>query len=412
MKQSKIITPFRSFVREAIEHIPGLIDVLGAPFYGPKASGKKDSYKTFFSPKTNFHREQLPLPPVVYRHGYMRNEGIEFPGKALKRWTDSRGEWFKVQLDLATERGKNLWRAAQAKRLYSSTGVVPASYFIDDETGEIVSWLIGELTLIDVDLLNGVVPSNFYATAQPAGVRDGGTFTFGIETNPPGRPGLEAIEAQQGVVILQQGTSMDEFINELRTLLAQLINLVDSYAAASNPEASAPPEEGMEREASEDTTEEDAADETTRMDGEDPTDEPDMGARMATKALVRTQAIGARQLAQQLQQANARIQQLEETGWFDSLVRDGFATEAERAEISEQLNGFTGSSRVSARDLILKSRKAAKTLTPQHALVRQQGPSNGVRVLAQPKTTTPAEEGINPDAEAYLARMKHYAGIK
>ena len=63
------------------------LDVLANPYGGP--DNGKDADGQFFSPRTKFHEDKIPLPPVVYYHGYGDNKrpmGLpEFIGHAVKR---------------------------------------------------------------------------------------------------------------------------------------------------------------------------------------------------------------------------------------------------------------------------------------------------------------------------------------
>lgn len=143
----------------------GYLDILGAP-YGGYLDGK-DIHGTFFSPNTDFLEDMIPMPGLFYWHGTMTKSDLDRYGEIVHRWKDEEGVWFRVKLDLGTDIGKRLWDAAKAGKCFASTGVVPASYSKDAETGEIKSWLIGDLTLIDENPEQGRVPANYYAIAKP-----------------------------------------------------------------------------------------------------------------------------------------------------------------------------------------------------------------------------------------------------
>lgn len=144
----------------------GYIDILAAPFDGPLDG--KDIHGAYFSENTDFLEDMIPTPGLFYWHGKMTQQPLDRYGDIVYRWKNEDGVWFRVKLDLATELGMRLWDAAKTSKCFASTGVVPASYSKDGETGEIKSWLIGDLTLIDEDPKQGRIPANYYAVAKPA----------------------------------------------------------------------------------------------------------------------------------------------------------------------------------------------------------------------------------------------------
>ena len=144
------------------------LDVLANPYGGP--NGGKDTDGQYFSTNTKFHEDQIPLPPVVYYHGYgddKRPMGLpEFIGKTARRWVDAQGVWYRVTLNRASAFAKRVWDAAQRGAARASTGVVLASHRVDQKSGEILSWLNGELSIFETD--SGKRPANGYAVALPA----------------------------------------------------------------------------------------------------------------------------------------------------------------------------------------------------------------------------------------------------
>lgn len=144
----------------------GYLDILAAPFGGP--INGKDIVGAYFDKDTDFMEDMIPTPGLFYWHGRMTGSGLDRYGEIVYRWMDNDGVWFRVKLDLNTETGNKLWKAALDEKAYASTGVVPASYEMDKETGRIKSWLIGDLTLIDEDINAGRIPANYYAVAKPA----------------------------------------------------------------------------------------------------------------------------------------------------------------------------------------------------------------------------------------------------
>lgn len=144
------------------------LDVLANPYGGPENG--RDSDGEFFSPRTAFHAEQIPNPPAVYYHGYgddKRPMGLpEFIGKSIKRWVDQRGVWYRIQLNRASKFAARVWEAAQRGAARASSGVVLATHRVDQQTGEILSWLNGEISIFETD--TGKRPANGYAVAIPA----------------------------------------------------------------------------------------------------------------------------------------------------------------------------------------------------------------------------------------------------
>jgi len=144
------------------------LDVLANPYGGPNDG--RDADGQYFSTNTKFHEDQIPLPPVVYYHGYgddKRPMGLpEFIGKTARRWTDGQGVWYRVVLNRASAFAQRVWDAAQRGAARASTGVVLASHRVDQKSGEILSWLNGELSIFETD--SGKRPANGYAVALPA----------------------------------------------------------------------------------------------------------------------------------------------------------------------------------------------------------------------------------------------------
>ncbi len=140
----------------------GEITVLGLPYGGPM--GGKDSDGQYFSPLTDFFDGVNDKPPVYFTHGTQNGFEPEPVGKVSNRWYDRRGGWFKLQLDPQSPRYAQLLEANETGNLRASSGVVPASYSADDSTGHINTWLVGEMSL--VDLRDGYRPVNGYAVAK------------------------------------------------------------------------------------------------------------------------------------------------------------------------------------------------------------------------------------------------------
>lgn len=143
---------------------PGMIQVLGLPYGGP--NGGRDNEGQYFSPSTDFLDGVIDTPPVMYTHGTQNGFSPEPVGTTKSRWYDRRGGWFGVELDPQHPRYTQLVDAHATGNLRASTGVVPASYSANPATGHIDSWLVGELSL--VDLRDGYAPINGYAITKAA----------------------------------------------------------------------------------------------------------------------------------------------------------------------------------------------------------------------------------------------------
>ena len=126
------------------------LQVLGAP-YGGHLSGK-DADGDYFSERTNFMMEVGDERPVLYYHGA---DAVGTPtarpqviGKATVTRRDSQGLWFDVILDKAKEFSKRIYDAALNGLARASSGAI--NYLVRrGEDGELLTWPIGELTLID-----------------------------------------------------------------------------------------------------------------------------------------------------------------------------------------------------------------------------------------------------------------------
>lgn len=140
----------------------GEITVLGLPYGGP--NGGKDNEGQYFSPLTDFLDGVIDTPPVYYTHGTQNGFEPDPIGKVSSRWYDRRGGWFKVKLDPQSPRYAQLLEAHDTGNLRASSGAVPASYDADPQTGHINTWLVGELSL--VDLRDGYRPVNPYAITK------------------------------------------------------------------------------------------------------------------------------------------------------------------------------------------------------------------------------------------------------
>jgi hypothetical protein len=88
----------------------------------------------------------------------------EIIGVAEYSKTDDLGHWFTVVLDQTKKLAKRIWDKARAGLTYASSGAI-AHLFRGNDKGEISTWPIGEISILDVG--HGRAPSNWDAVALP-----------------------------------------------------------------------------------------------------------------------------------------------------------------------------------------------------------------------------------------------------
>jgi len=126
------------------------LEVLGAPYGGHRFG--KDEQGEYFSENTDFMLEVGDERPVLYFHG-ADNLGTptarpEVIGTARVSRRDHQGLWFEVILDKAKQLSKRIYDAALNGIARASSGAI--NYLVRrSEDGELLTWPIGELTLID-----------------------------------------------------------------------------------------------------------------------------------------------------------------------------------------------------------------------------------------------------------------------
>lgn len=126
------------------------LEVLGAPYGGHRFG--KDEQGEYFSENTNFMLEVGDERPVLYFHGA---DDLGTPtavpqviGRARVSRRDTQGLWFEVMLDKAKNFSQRIYEAALNGLARASTGAI--NYLVRrGEDGELLTWPIGELTLID-----------------------------------------------------------------------------------------------------------------------------------------------------------------------------------------------------------------------------------------------------------------------
>lgn len=149
-------------------HTPYTIQILGLPYGGPNDG--KDNDGQWFSAQTDFMDGVIEHPALMFLHGTTNNFTPETVGTIIKRWYDRSGGWFEAELDPNSSYFDQIVSAHKSNNLRASSGVVPASFDYDKSTGHINTWLVGEVSL--VDLREGYVPSNGYAITKAEVVFD------------------------------------------------------------------------------------------------------------------------------------------------------------------------------------------------------------------------------------------------
>jgi len=146
-------TELRTFKYLAVKALSDRrLEVLGAPFGGHMDG--RDADGQFFSEHTDFMIEVGDERPVLYYHG-MTPRGTtalapEVIGKAKLTRIDEKGLWFEVALREGSALAERIWEAAKNGLAKASSGAVNYLVRLKEKTGEILSWPLAELSLIDV----------------------------------------------------------------------------------------------------------------------------------------------------------------------------------------------------------------------------------------------------------------------
>ena len=154
----------------SVKAVPGKdwhLRVLGVPFNGPYNG--KDAMGEYFSPQTDIMMAVGDWRPVIYYHG-MKPSGSETAvpeviGRAQLIGKTARGFEFDVWLDQTKALAKRVWDAALKGLAKASSGAVAHLVRTLKKTGEILTWPLGELSLLDVG--DGREPANPWATVTP-----------------------------------------------------------------------------------------------------------------------------------------------------------------------------------------------------------------------------------------------------
>ena len=141
------------------------LEVLGAP-YGGHINGR-DADGEYFSKQTDFMMDIGDERPVLYYHGAdefgQPTAHPEVIGRARASRRDEFGLWFEVTLDKAKSYAQRIYNAAINGLARASSGAIP-HLTRRAADGELLTWAIGELTLLD--RTDQRRPANELAVAQ------------------------------------------------------------------------------------------------------------------------------------------------------------------------------------------------------------------------------------------------------
>lgn len=165
-----------------------VLEVLGVPFGGPS---ELDAQRQYFTRDTQTFKDVYKSIPVLYYHSVtpdgksLQPKPIQI-GVAEYDRTDEQGHWYKVALDRASEFVSRVWEAAKQGILRASSGSLSHMVRIG-RGGEITSWPVAELSLIDEK--DGRRASNPRAVAIPVmkAVYDAAKIEF-VEIQPEAEP--------------------------------------------------------------------------------------------------------------------------------------------------------------------------------------------------------------------------------
>ena len=366
------------------QSVAGVLDVLIAPFWGPHDG--RDAHGQYFSPATNFMHEVITEPPVFYYHGAEMGEQAALIGKSADRWVDDLGVWQTVMLDMTDANARRTWQASLAGNAYASTGVVPASLVVNQATGEIEQWLIGEISLMV--LSDGQEPANTYAIALPRlkALRD--------SLEPERRKLFDQVYHVQG------DTSMD-VIERLQAFFARFIEELSAELDIPASEAADVVEDALDEGA--DIATGDA--ECTDCDAAEVGDAVDALIEAVDEADAEpVVAKSAAALRRENARLRAKLARQADNDWLSKQVSAKRLTPAEKPAVMEALvkaraSGKSGSDTAAAIRRMIEARPASG----QRTSIKAAG-------MSQAGFSSPANgAGIDP---ATLARMKSYAGME
>lgn len=376
---------------------PGVMDVLIAPFWGPYDG--RDAHDQYFTPATNFMHDVIPNPPVFHYHGAEMGGDAKLIGKSADRWTDDLGVWQTVILDMTDPNSRQTWQASMAGNAYASTGVVPASLMVNNETGEIQQWLIGEISLMVMDVQNGVEPANTYAIALPR-------LKALRASLPPERRRMfdqvYLVENQTGAkipmdVIEQLQAFFARFIQELSDELDTPVDEVaDIVEEAVSDGVDVADDAGDTETVSVDSEVSDAVD--ALIDALDTADMEDDGEPVMAKS--------ASRLRRENAQLRAKLARQSDAEWIGKQVAAKRVTPAEKPAVLEALTKARSGGKASAGTVTaIKAMVEARPTSGQRTTLKTAG-------LSRAGFQSPPSGANGVIDQATMKRMKAYAGME
>lgn len=144
-----------------------IIDALVLP-YGGHRDGQ-DCHGTHFGPTTDFKISVLPLPPVIYAHGYPLDKDKVADrvvvGETLDRWFDEEGGWARLRIFADTPLASEIMESHRNGSLkFSSTALLAAMNSDDPSLYDV--WLPGEFSVVTGE--TGVNACNLLSRAEPS----------------------------------------------------------------------------------------------------------------------------------------------------------------------------------------------------------------------------------------------------
>lgn len=143
------------------------LEILAAPYGSPD---DRDHLNEYFTARTDFMIDVGDKRPALYFHGFTPDKKAAVKptsnvlGKAHVSRIDDDGVWMEAELG-AGRLADRVWEAAEKGTCRASTGSINYLCRSDDKTGEVLTWPIAEISLIDEGL--GRHPVNDKAVALP-----------------------------------------------------------------------------------------------------------------------------------------------------------------------------------------------------------------------------------------------------
>ena len=188
-----------------------VLEVLGVPFGGH--IGGKDEDGEFFSPNTEIGMQVGDRRPVFYNHGLTPRGTRMLDPKPITQAKyirqDKKGHWFEIDMPEDENLAKRILQAAKDGLAKASSGAI--NYLVRKKKGgEITSWPIGELTLIDQAMNRQ--PSNQLASVHLKTAFDNAGIEFPEAFLKSGELERDAANEEEGdnLKILNKETKMSD----------------------------------------------------------------------------------------------------------------------------------------------------------------------------------------------------------